>query len=145
MRFFFVYISMRERERENDTTIAPSEKLRANILASIGREEYRRARAYLFGSAGVGLFSIFGIVFSAQYLLGEFYQSSFYAYLSLLLSDPRLVLAYRREFILSLAESLPLFGVIVIGATLFSFLSSLKILSENLPAFGARYRNTASI
>jgi len=112
--------------------IDPPTKLRANILMRIGREERRRARVFLLVFATVVPFSILGIVFSTQYMLQGFYQSSFYSYFSLLLSDPDIVLAYWKDFSLSIAESVPFMGITLSLITIVALLISIRIIANNL-------------
>lgn len=117
--------------REMDK-IDPPAKLRANILVRIGQEERRRARVSLSVFATVVPFSILGVVFSIQYMLEGFYQSGFYSYFSLLLSDPDVVLAYWGDFSLSIVESAPFMGITLSLITIVVLLMSIRIIANNL-------------
>ena len=117
---------------EGMNKINPPNTLMKNILLGIGREERRRARLFLFVSVTAVPLSVLGIVFSIQYMLQGFYQSSFHSYFSLLLSDPDIVLTYWREFALSLADSIPFAGMTISLITIAVLLVSIRIFANNL-------------
>ena len=123
----FRYIRMRKIDK-----IDPPTKLRTNILMNIGQEESRRARVFLLVFATVVPLSILGTVFSIKYMLQGFYQSSFYSYFSLLLSDPDIVLAHWKDFSLSIAESVPFMGITLSLITIVALLISIRIIANNL-------------
>lgn len=110
----------------------PPATLRTKILMRIGQEERRRAKIFLAASATTISLSIVGIVFSVQYMMEGFYQSSFYTYFSLLLSDPDIVLRYWQEFALSIAESLPFLGITISLIAIVMLLLSVRVLANNL-------------
>ena len=112
--------------------IDPPDTLRKSILLAIGREERRRARLFLIVSITAVPLSVLGIVFSIQYMVQGFYQSSFHNYFSLLLSDPDIVLTYWREFALSLADSIPFAGMTISLITIAALLISIRIFASNL-------------
>ncbi len=106
--------------------------LRSNILLGIRSEEKRIAKQHLAVSAFVAIASMGAIVASVKYAVTAFYQSSFYSYASLLLSDPDMVLRYWREFSLALLESLPVIGIICCLVAVFVLLVSLRFLARNV-------------
>ncbi len=111
-------------------------ELRSRILAGIRRVERRRALTRLFVSTAVVLFSIAGIVWSVRATLVALNQSGFYEYASLMQSDSGAVLSSWKEFVLSVAESIP-FGEITIAlAAAAALLFSIKMLSDSV--HGAR-------
>lgn len=116
---------------ENDKLNLPR-GLRKTILVSIRKEERRRARMYLFVSTIVVPSSAVGIWFAVSYMTQEFYQSSFYNYFSLLFSDTDIILVYWQQFVLSLAESVPLIGVTVSLVVIAIFLVSIRIFMGNV-------------
>ena len=135
MQPVFVYISMRDIDK-----VEPPKRLYENILMRIGQEECRRAKVFLFASAPIVLLSTVGIIFSVQYMMQGFYQSSFYSYFSLLLSDPDIVLTYWREFALSLTETIPFMGITLSLIAIVALLVSARIFAINVrkglsPAF----------
>ena len=94
--------------------------------------ERRRAIVFLFVSAQTALVSVAGIVFSAWYAMQGLRESSFYAYFSLVLSDPDIVLAYWKEFVLSLADTIPFMEITVVFVAVAVFLVSVRILAQNM-------------
>jgi hypothetical protein len=117
--------------REMDKIKLPA-KLRANILTRIGREEFRRARIYLFASATVGAVGVFGALLSIKYMLQGLSQSGFYNYFSLLISDPDMMLTYWREFALSIVESAPFIGITILLAAIAVLMFSARIFANNM-------------
>lgn len=105
--------------------------LRGKIIASIRREEIRRARIYVFTALTAITASSFGAVFAFKYMLQGFYQSSFYSYFSLLFSDPDIVVSYWRELSLSLIETTPFVGITLALITLATLLTSMRVLIKN--------------
>lgn len=106
--------------------------LRSNILLGIRSEEKRIAKQQLAASSFVAIASIGAIVASVKYALTAFYQSSFYSYATLLLSDPDMVLRYWREFGLALLESLPVIGIVCCLAAVCTLLVSLRFFARNM-------------
>ena len=70
----------------------------------------------------LGILSLGGFVFMSIYLRKQFATSGFFQYVSLAFSDGSLFATYWREYLLSLADSLP---VASLGASLFLLLSLL--------------------
>lgn len=120
--------------------LEPSKKLREKILFSINKEEIRRAKMYFLVSVTTGLVSIFGLIFSIRYMIQEFYQSSFVSFISLIFSDPTIMVSYWRELSMSLLETLPIFGITVSLLAVYVLLVSVRVLVKNtrgvlLPSF----------
>ncbi len=106
--------------------------LRNSILLSIRSEEKKIVKQQLVVSALVAIASIGAIIASVKYALIAFYQSSFYFYASLLLSDPDMVLRYWREFGLALLESLPVIGIVCFLVAVFALLMSFRFFARNV-------------
>ena len=85
-------------------------------------ERWLRTKAVVYGFIGIA--SIAGIVAGALTVMTEFANSSFFQYLSLILTDGGALTTYWQTFALSLAESLPLVGIMVILVALTGFLWS---------------------
>ena len=112
--------------------IDPPVTLRNSILACINKEERHRAKILLMASATTILFSIVGIVYSVQYMAQRFYESSLYSYFSLLHSDPDIVFTYWKDFVLSLADTVPFMEITVPLVAVAILLISVKILAKNI-------------
>ncbi len=126
MCFFSYSIDMVNKKSE------PLKILRTRVLTSIRQEERRRARAYLFVSAGIAVASSVGVLVSIIYLGQELVQSSLGSYLALIFSDTDVVLAYPQSFFFSLAEALPIFSTTVVLATTLLFLGSIRVFAGNI-------------
>ena len=109
----------------------PSEGLFRVVMARIADAEIRQARtrSLLFGVLTVASLAVAVVMFG--YAVQEFAQSEFLQYFSLVFSDAGAVLASWKEFILLLAESAPLTGVIVASVAFFIFLNSMKFAIKN--------------
>jgi hypothetical protein len=101
-------------------------------LLNIRSEEKKIAKQQLVVSALLAVASIGAIVASVKYALTAFYQSGFYSYASLLLSDPDMVLRYWREFGLALLESLPVIGIVCFLIAVFALLMSFRSFARNM-------------
>jgi hypothetical protein len=104
----------------------PPERLYGAISARIHELERRSAALRLGLFSVVALLSGIALVPAVQYALGQLYTSGFYDYFSLLFSDSSFVLAYPREFVLSLAESLPSIAVLLLIPIVFALVWSLR-------------------
>lgn len=112
--------------------IEPPKRLKLSILASIVEEERRRVKRLLVIFAPASLLSLIGIIFSIQYVLKAFYQSDFYTYFSLLLSDPDVVLTYWKEFAMSLIDTIPFMWITVSLISIALFLICLRMFSNSI-------------
>ncbi|MDD5431031.1 MAG: hypothetical protein PHP03_02290 [Candidatus Pacebacteria bacterium] len=110
----------------------PPKELYCGILARIQFERRRAARIRLVFFAGTALASIFGLIPALQYFIGELNSSGFHHYISLIFSDGGILISYWKEFILSLAESLPILGITAILSLVFIFLESIKFILRNV-------------
>jgi len=111
--------------------VEPPERLLAHIQKRIAAEGRRMAHRRVFLLGGIALVSLAALVPAAQYVVKEFYRTGFYEYLSLLFSDSGSLSAYWQEFLLSLAESLPLVASIAFLSVLLTFLGSAKFAIRN--------------
>jgi hypothetical protein len=112
--------------------LKPPKELREKILSSINTEEIRRAKMYFLVSTTTALVSIFGLFFSVRYMIQEFYQSSFYSYLSLIFSDPSVVVLYWKELSISLLETLPILGMTISLMAIYALLASVRTLVKSV-------------
>lgn len=112
----------------------PSSHLRSAIVTSIREMERRRARTYVAVASIVLFSSGIGLIFSVDFLLRAFYQSEFYSYVSLIFSDPDILLNYWQYIVLSLAESLPVLAIIASLVAALTLLASIRVLARNIRA-----------
>ena len=113
--------------------VEPPSRLLAHIQEQVAVEERRMARRRVFLLGGTALVSLVALVPATQYVAKELYRTGFYEYLSLLFSDSASLPTYWQEFLLSLAESLPLVASIAFLAVLLTFLGSAKFAIRNAP------------
>lgn len=79
---------------------------------ALAKQRGARVRTALFGA--LALLSGAALVPALQYTAEQFYASGFYDYLTLIFSDRGFVLAYWRQFGLSLFESLPSLALLLL-------------------------------
>jgi hypothetical protein len=106
-------------------SVPPPKGFEGRVLSAIAGEESRFARIKKWAFGGSSLASFGLSVWAVIYLAGSIKQSGFGQYLSLIFSENGAVLAYWKELSLSLAESLPIFGVIMFLATVGLFIWSI--------------------
>lgn len=107
------------------------------IMARIHKEEKMlviKRRIVLFSLSilfsGAAIMPIFNMVWKG------FIESGFFKFLSLIISDTGIVILYWQEFTMSLLESLPISGLILLSFVILAFLESLKLLTKNLRIYG---------
>lgn len=84
-----------------------------SICSRVDVLEQRRARVWGISAFFVACVSVVTTFFSVSYVLERFYTSGFYEYWSLAFSESAVV-AYWKEFVLALTESLPVLGMIAV-------------------------------
>ena len=113
--------------------LEPSPGLLDGIMLRINevrRLKKARIRAAFFGT--VFLAALIALVPAWQEFYAEFTQSGFLQFISLLFSDAGVIASYWQELLISLAESLPVFGISAILASVFGILISLKFLTRDI-------------
>lgn len=110
----------------------PCESLPKELHSRIAREiallEKRVVLVRRLSFVSVG--AVFTAVFipSLSFLSTQFAESSFFSYASLLISDGDLAFLHSQEFIFSLVESLPLFGITLALLLVFLLLGAIRII-----------------
>jgi hypothetical protein len=100
------------------------EGLYTAVLGRIVLARRRGAAVRLAGLLVVVLGSGAALISALRYAGEEFYDSGFYDYLSLVLSDHTFVLSSWREFSYSLIESLPSLALLMLAACAAAFIWS---------------------
>ena len=117
----------------------PPDYLLANILAAIDVKKRRAARLRLALFGSFALASLVAIFPAIQYFVAQFSQSGFYQYFSLLFSDWNLALTYWNDFVLSLAEALPVLATTTVLSVILILLGSLRFAVKQIKtAFSSR-------
>lgn len=111
------------------------------VLCRIRREERVSAlkrisvfSAGFFGSAVV-------LIPAFQAARADFVQSGFSHFISLIFSDPGIVVSFWNEFVFSILESLPVLSVIFLLVAIFVFLGSARMLAKNMAFLNPKFIN----
>lgn len=117
--------------------VEPPGHMLGAILGRIQTIKRRRAIARFVAGASSAVFSIITLLWGLQYLIVDMARSGFFNFSSLVFSDGGAILAYWRDFLFSLVESMPAFGMIIVLTALFAFGLSLSIMAQNTQAIRA--------
>lgn len=102
-----------------------------HILLRVETARMRAARMRLALFGALSFASLAALFPALQYAAQGFYQSGSYEYLSLVFSDGTALLPYWKEFLLTLAESLPVFEIAVVLGVVYVLLESIKLAVRN--------------
>jgi len=97
-----------------------------DIWQAIVLRDKRNARIKLWVFSATGLFSLIGLAPASKMLFNDFTQSGFYDYFSLLFSSNGSLITFWKDFLLLLAESLPVVSILLLLILIFVFFLSLK-------------------
>jgi len=97
-----------------------------NIWQFIVRREKHLTLIKLWSFVAMGIFSFIGLIPVFVMLLSDLKRSGFYEYFSLTFSSSGSLIAYWKDFILLLGESLPVVSLIATLTLIFIFFLSLK-------------------
>ena len=111
-------------------TIEPRKGLYFAIMERIAYAKRRQARVRSGCFAALAIVSGAALVPALQYTAEQFYASGFYDYLTLIFSDRGFVIAYWRQFSLSLVESLPSLALLLLLPIAFALGYSLYRLTQ---------------
>ncbi len=106
--------------------------LAQNIWNSIAARNKRIARLKLWAFSSVSLASLIGFIPAWHLLSNDLAQSGIYEYLSLAFSNGSPFFAYWKEFVLSIAESLPTISITLSLSLVFIFFLSLKFATKQI-------------
>ncbi|MEI6296736.1 MAG: hypothetical protein WCO84_03775 [bacterium] len=110
----------------------PSNKLFSLILKRIDTEKAKIAKRNLFYSTIGAIVSSFTLYFGINYANQGFIDSGFYNYFSLVFSDGGTILVFWKEFIISIAESLPVIEITIVLSALLALLISIGTIIKNI-------------
>lgn len=105
---------------------SPQKDLELSIISRIKKEERKSSIVHSWTTGTIAIMSCISLVPSFIYLGKSVQTSGFYDFVSLSFSEGISLLSYWKEFSLSLAESLPFLGLIVLLALLAIFVWSLS-------------------
>lgn len=101
-----------------------------NRLKAEKRLRQIRRRVFIFSA--IFVLSCLAFVPAVIYAWREFESSGFGSYFSLIFFDFKTIASSWQEYILTLLESLPVFGLAAVLVVVFTILSSLRALAKNL-------------
>ena len=110
----------------------PSPNLAPTIWSTIITYDKRVTRFRLWVFSFVGLTSMVGLIPAVKELLSDFALSGFNEYFSLIFSSSGSVLSYWKEWVFSLAESMPITSIILTFSLLFICFFSLRHLMRQV-------------
>ncbi|KKP87448.1 MAG: hypothetical protein UR91_C0048G0002 [Candidatus Nomurabacteria bacterium GW2011_GWC2_35_8] len=103
-----------------------------NIWQAIVLRDKCINRIKLWAFSAIGVSSFIGLVPVFRIMLKDLTQSGFYEYFSLAFSSNGLIITYWKDFLLLLAESLPIMSIIMFLMLIFIFLLSLKYITKQI-------------
>lgn len=104
----------------------PPVELEGKIIGVIRRRARRAAQFKLASSGFLFYFSGFLSIFAIKFIGAELAASGFSGYLSMLFSEGWAILPLWKEFSLALAESAPIWGIVLLCGAVFVLLASFK-------------------
>ncbi|MFA6386587.1 MAG: hypothetical protein WCW04_02355 [Candidatus Paceibacterota bacterium] len=104
----------------------PETGLSDAIWRGIQLRQAKRLKIQSISYGIVGVLSLGGFVFMSFHIKQQFNSSGFFQYASLVFSDAGLFATYWKEYLLSLADSLPVASLGALSFLLFSMLVSLR-------------------
>lgn len=125
------------------TQIEPPKGLFGVIFSRIERERETRTRRMALASFLGSILSLFAMFITGNYLIDAVYRSGTYDYISLIFSDFNNISYFWKEAFISIAESLPIFSMMITILALIGFLGSFKKVVENIA--GGNYLKVKTI
>ncbi len=122
------------------TETEPSPALYHAVLHRIEDARAHRARVRLAGLVVLAFASLAALIPAFQYAVQEFARTGALQYLSLVFSDGSLMITYWKEFIMTLAESIPVLGLIFILSAGGTFLVSVFLAIKNMRIIMLEYK-----
>lgn len=107
-------------------------KLVDSIFARIIETKRKNARRRSIFYVSVACLSLIAFIPATRFAISEFYRTGFYDYLSLAVTDSSTILLSWKEFLLSLADSLPVIAITFALSVIFTFAGSLFMAVRNM-------------
>lgn len=104
----------------------PEVRLSESVWLAIEKRQAKSLKIRSLAYSCIGVLSLGGFVFVSVSLKQQFSSSGFFHYLSLAFSDGSLLASYWKEYLMSLAGSLPVASLGTAVFLLFSMLVSIK-------------------
>ncbi|OGI60309.1 hypothetical protein A2641_01125 [Candidatus Nomurabacteria bacterium RIFCSPHIGHO2_01_FULL_37_25] len=107
-------------------SLLPEANLADDIWKAVIKRNQRIVYSKLITLSLTGFVSLYSLAPAFRMLALDFSQSGFYEYLSLTFSSGGSIVAYWKDFLLLLAESLPVMSILLFLMLVFVFFLSLK-------------------
>ncbi len=104
----------------------PEYKLSDDIWRAIELKQAKRLKVKALVSSSLGIISLVGFIILSISTKAQMDSSGFSHYLSLVFSDGSLITSFWKEYLLSLADSVPLASLGALSFLLFSTLISIR-------------------
>jgi len=112
----------------------PESRLSENIFNTIEHKSTQITKLKRFGYLSLSVLSLSGSVLSIKSLIEQSSKLGFYDYLSLAFSDSGVIATYWKEYVLSLADSLPIASLVISCLLLFVLFISIQRVSYQFKA-----------
>ncbi len=109
----------------------PPAGLLNTIILKIKEESLRMARVRFVCFSLLSLAALSALIPAWRELQSEITQSGFFQFVSLLFSDAGTIAVYWQDFTMTIAESLPIFGISAVLAAVFAFLLSIRFMARD--------------
>ncbi len=103
-----------------------------NVINQIQAKRKSAAKKRLLIFSASTILSVVALFFTFQATRASLVESGFWHFFSLLFSDFKIVVAYGKNFISTLLETLPVTNIIIFLAVAVVFLESVKFLVRNI-------------
>lgn len=107
----------------------PESRLSGDIWKVIEYKKNHISKINLLKYMILGVLSLSGSIFSIKILIEQLSKLGFFDYLSLVFSDSGIIVTYWKEYIMTLAESLPIFSLNLSFFLLFILFISIRKMS----------------
>ncbi len=113
-------------------TVEPETGLNERIFKSINKKEKDLYQLKLVTFTIIGLSSLATLIPVIKILINDFNNSGLYEYSSLIFSNTESILTLGKEYILIIAESMPILSITLTLSVLFIFILSIKKIVEQI-------------
>ena len=113
-------------------TVEPETGLNERIFKSINKKEKDLYQLKLVTFTIIGLSSLATLIPVIKIIINDFNNSGLYEYSSLIFSNTESILTLGKEYILIIAESMPILSITLTLSVLFIFILSIKKIVEQI-------------
>ena len=115
-----------------------AERIMLLVMRKIEDRRLAQARFLAWMSGTVGILCLAGFVPAVEYFASSASRSGFFEYASLLISDTGSIMRSWQVFIVSMADSAPIAGIIAVTALVFVLAASARSLARSMALLSMR-------